>query len=328
MLGPDSAAEVAVIIVNFNSGDLLKRCLQDLERQLYPSFRTIVVDNASSDDSMNGIEELHPAVQVIRMAENTGFAEGNNVGIHAAGACKWIACLNPDAFPEPDWLARLMDAAERYPECAFFGSKLILAQDPARLDGTGDVYHVSGAAWRRNHQALVERGERTGGEIFSPCAAAALYRRDALMEVGGFDASYFCYFEDVDLAFRLRLLGHRCRYVPAAQVHHVGSAITGYQSSFTVYHGHRNLVWTYFKNMPAVLFWVYLPQHILLNLASLLVYSFRGKTGVIFKAKWDALRGLGRILRVRQSVQANRRASSLDLWRVMKKGVFSAYWRE
>ena len=88
-------------------------------------------------------------------------------------------------------------------------------------------------------------------EVFSPCAAAALYRRSALVEIGGFDDDFFCYSEDVDLGFRLMLAGHSCLYVPTSVTHHVGSGTTGGQNSdFAVYHGHRNLVWTYVKDMP------------------------------------------------------------------------------
>jgi GT2 family glycosyltransferase len=91
-------------------------------------------------------------------------------------------------------------------------------------------------------------------EIFSPCAAAALYRRSALLEVGGFDEDFFCYVEDVDLGFRLRLAGYRCLYVPLSVAHHIGSGTTGGKNSdFSVYHGHRNLVWAFVKNMPGVL---------------------------------------------------------------------------
>lgn len=317
--------DVVVVVVNYNSGDLLQRCLAALHRQTYPSFRVVVVDNASADASLAGIRERYPAVQVLAQAENLGFAAGNNVGIAAAGACKWIACLNPDAFPEPDWLAELMQAAERHADFAFFGSKLILAKSPDRLDGTGDIYHVSGLAWRRDFGKRLEEGATAGDEIFAPCAAAALYRRDILDEVGGFDPSYFCYHEDVDLGFRLRLHGYRCRYVPEAQVLHVSSAIAGFRSDFSVYHGHRNMVWNYFKNMPAPLFWLYLPQHLLMNLSSLLVFGLRGQGRAILRAKWHALRGLPDVLRARRAIQAGRKAAAIDLWRQMRKGVFAPY---
>jgi GT2 family glycosyltransferase len=138
--------------------------------------------------------------------------------------------------------------------------------------------------------------------VFAPCAAAALYRRDVLLEVSGFDESYFAYLEDVDLGFRLRLAGYRCLYVPDAVVRHVGSATTGGQhSDFSVYHGHRNLVIVYF--------------------------SLRGQGRVILKAKWDAIKGLPRILRERRRVQKNRRISSWELRRVMTKGLLTPYLR-
>ncbi len=221
----------------------------------------------------------------------------------------------------------MLRAAEQYPEFSFFGCKLLQAENPDKLDGTGDIYHVSGSAWRRDHRKYVTEGRREGDEIFAPCAAAALYRRDAIMDVGGFDESFFCYFEDVDLAFRLRLRGHRCRYVPEAVARHIGSAITGWQSDFTVYHGHRNLVWVYFKNMPAPLLWLYLPQHALLNVASFLTYAFRGMLKIIVKAKLDALKGLGQALRERRRVQQTRCVSTLEIRRIMTKGLLVPYFR-
>ena len=173
---------------------------------------------------------------------------------------RWIVLLNPDAFPEPDWLECLVAAAERHSEFSFFGCRMLLADTPELLDGTGDVHHVSGMCWRRDYRVPTALGVAEADEIFGPCAAAALYSRRALDEVGGFDEAYFCYHEDVDLAFRLRLRGHRCRYVPEAVVRHVSSGIAGVRSDFATYHGERNLVWTYFKDTPAVLFWSYLPM--------------------------------------------------------------------
>jgi GT2 family glycosyltransferase len=303
-MGPDAKPSVAVIIVNHNSGALLGRCL-------------------NADD----IEQNHSGVQVIHCTENFGFAKGNNLGIAAIGECEWIACLNPDAFPEPDWLEQFLKGAKGHPECHFFGCKLLQADTPKTLDGTGDVYHVSGLAWRRDHGKPDTEGAGEDGEIFAPCAAAALYRRSVLIEAGGFDESFFCYFEDVDLAFRLRLKGYRCYYVSGARVRHVGSAITGRKSDFSVYHGHRNLVWTYFKNMPAPLLWVYLPLHLALNLSSLLVYSFAGRAGVIFRAKWDAVKGLHLAWVARKTIQSHRRASAADLNRAMAKGFGTLFKR-
>ena len=123
--------------------------------------------------------------------------------------------------------------------------------------------------------------------MFGPTGAAALYRRDWLVRLGGFDESFFCYFEDVDLNLRLQVAGGRCLYVPAARVRHVGGASTGGLSTFTIYHSQRNLVWTYVKSMPPHLFWRYLPMHVLLNVGSIVSYGVRGhtKTAVACQAR-------------------------------------------
>ncbi len=321
-------AQVAVLIVNFNSGGLLAECLRHLQRQTVPAQRIIVVDNASQDQSLTQALAVDPTLAIIRLQQNLGFAAANNLAARQAEGVEWLALLNPDAFPAPDWLERLLAAAQRYPEaeCAGLGSRLINATDPARLDGTGDVYHVSGLAWRRDHGKPVAAGQGSSGEIFAPCAAAALYRRAAFVAVGGFDEAYFCYFEDVDLGFRLRLLGYAFYYAPDAVAYHAGSAITGRRSPFSLYHGHRNLVWTWVKNMPVVLLWLYGPQHLLLNLAGVLWYGLRGQGRVLWRAKCDAVRGLPRCWRQRAVVQAQRRVSVWRLRQAMRGG-WLALWR-
>lgn len=260
-------------------------------------------------------------MRLIRLSHNTGFAAANNLAARRAEGVEWLALLNPDAFPEPDWLERLLAVAEACPDCASIGSRLLDANDPERLDGTGDVYHVSGLAWRRDHgQPARVKGQGTE-EIFAPCAAAALYRRAAFAEAGGFDEDYFCYFEDVDLGFRLQLLDYRSYYAPDAVVRHVGSAMTGRRSPFSLYHGHRNLVWTYCRNMPGPLFWRYLPHHVLLNLGTIAWFALRGQGATLLRAKWDALRGLPRCWRQRRTIQASRRISLWQLQRRMSHGL-------
>ncbi len=321
------ATGIAVIIVNFNSGTLLSECLHHLRAQILSPDRIIVVDNASSDGSIMGLERDYPKVEWLCLDRNLGFAAANNLAVQQVEGVEWLALLNPDAFPDPDWLERLLTAAQAHPDCASFGSLLLDARDPSRLDGTGDIYHVSGLAWRRNHGRLTDFGATVAGAIFAPCAAAALYRRAAFLEAGGFDEAYFCYFEDVDLGFRLQLLGYSCRYVPDAVVRHVGSAITGRSSPFSLYFGHRNLVWTYCKNMPGPLFWLYLPQHLLLNLGAVLWFARHGQGDTLVRAKWDALLGLPRCWRQRKVIQSQRRVSSWQLRRMMSHRLLALYRR-
>jgi GT2 family glycosyltransferase len=315
--------KIAVIVVNWNAGDLLLRCLTSLAAQERRPDRIIVVDNASTDASLDAVA-LFPRAEVIRLQENVGFAAANNLALRACDDCDLVALLNPDAFAAPSWLARLEEAAARHPDHAAFASQIRLAHDESLLDGAGDVYHVSGLAWREGHTAPAPPAEGPR-EVFSPCAAAALYRRQALLDVGGFDERYFCYVEDVDLGFRLRLRGHRCLYVPDAVVHHVGSGTTSRGSDFSTYHGHRNLVWTFVKDMPAPLLALYLPQHLLLNLLSVGWFAAQGRGRVILRAKWHALRGLPAVLRERRRVQRQRRAGVRELRRVMARGWRAPY---
>lgn len=269
---------------------------------------------------MDGLEERFPWVEVVRSSENLGFAGGNNLAVRMAESCDYVCLLNPDAYAEPDWLAQLLRAAGEHPEFSFFGSRLVDADDAGRLDGTGDVYHVSGLAWRRDHGSPAAAAPRSE-EVFSPCAAAALYRRDAFLRVGGFDETFFCYHEDNDLAFRLRLAGERCLYVADAVVRHVGSATTGATSDFSLYHQYRNLIWTYVKDMPGPLLWLYLPQHALLNVALLATFGLAGRGRVIARAQRDALAALPRVLRERRRVQRTRTVSARVLRSGMARGL-------
>jgi len=231
---------VGVIVVNWNSGDLLLPCVESIVGQTIAPERVLIVDNASTDGSLGDLEERFPQVEVLRQPVNRGFACGNNIAIEKLVDVDWIALLNPDAIAYPDWLENLLASARQHPTVVSFGSKMLRPGSDV-LDGTGDVYHVSGLAWRRDHGAKDTLVDHGADQIFSPCGAAAFYRRDALKAAGGFDSRFFCYMEDVDLGFRLRLLGHQSLYVPNAVVEHVGSGITGRRSDFSVYFGHRNL---------------------------------------------------------------------------------------
>lgn len=313
-------AEVLVVIVNYNGGDMLLRSVEAVRRQTFTEYRQVVVDNASSDGSISGLKPAHPDIEVLEAGANLGFAAANNLAVKACPGTRWIALLNPDAFPEPDWLKTLVETAVANPGTASFASRTLDARNPSVMDGAGDAYHFSGRYRRRGYRRKADGRHIEREEIFSACGAAALYSRAAWEEVGGFDEDFFCYGEDVDLGFRLRLAGHRCLYVADAIVHHIGSATTEKESDFAVYHGHRNLVWTYVKNMPSPLFWIYLPLHIAVNMYIVIRYSLKSRWRVIFKAKWDAIKGLPGMWRKRREIQARRVASAWEIRKLMEKG--------
>ncbi len=311
-----AAERVAVIIVDYHAGDLLTACLDGLARQTRAPERVIVVDNGGAQDVPYEFKR-RPKVELVQPGRNTGFAEGNNLALAYAGDSEWIALLNPDAVPDPDWLEQLLAAAHKYPESGAFGSRMYTDASRTHLDGSGDVLHISGLVWRRDHGHAASGWRLKSDEVFSPCAAAALYRRDLFERLGGFDEEFFCYTEDVDLGFRIRLAGYVCRYVPEAQAVHQGSALTGVRSDFALYHGHRNIFWLFIKNMPLPLLVVLLPVHLLMHLVVLLRYLPDGRGAVLLEAKRDALAGLGRNWAKRRAIADQRRVGLLRLLRAM-----------
>ena len=209
---------MAVAIVNANSGPLLRRALAALAAQTRPPDRTMVVDNASTDGS-----DRRARGAVLRRGGRSPERERRLRGSEQPRGptrrptVEWLALLNPDAFPEPRWLEELLEAAGAE-------ARVLVLRQPDR-DGGGSrtgwtppaTPSTSAASPGSAATESPRRSQPTRGEVFSASAAAALYRRDAFLEVGGFDERFFCYYEDTDLAFRLRLAGHRCWYVPTAR---------------------------------------------------------------------------------------------------------------
>ena len=323
---PPPSPLVSIILVGWNSAACLPRCLESLSSQTFRNFEVILVDNGSTDGSLDGVENRWPglALYVERLEENRGFAAANDIGARLARG-RWLALLNSDAFPEPEWLEELLKAAEENPEFSFFASRQLQANATHLLDGAGDAFHISGMAWRRYSGFPAAQFGLKPEEVFSPCAAAALYSRQAFLQVGGFDEDFFSYHEDVDLGFRLRLQGFRCLYVPGAVVHHIGSATLGAQSDFALYHWQRNFIWSFAKNMPSALLWKTLPSHLMANIIYQLNYTLRGRGSVLWKAKKEALRGLSRALQKRREIQDTRKASNAELLRTMEFGPLEPY---
>lgn len=309
------AAWARVIVVNHNAGPLLQRCIDALAAQTLPEFEAVIVDNASSDGSIEALRLPDIRFRVQLAGGNLGFAAANNLAASGCNAA-WIATLNPDAEPRATWLEELRRATFRSPRVKVFGSTQIDARHLDVVDGFGDVYSIFGTAWRGAsgwHVATLPQGDR---DVFAPCAAAALYARDAFLSAGGFDESFFCYLEDVDLGFRLRLRGERCVQVRRAEVLHERSAIAGSNSDFFLFHSQRNRLWVMLKNVPSPLIWFVL----LLQIAVVpLVILRRGadKWGVALRGVASGLKGLPRVWRERRKVQTGRVISNADIARML-----------
>jgi GT2 family glycosyltransferase len=311
----DTHPRVSIVVINYNSGNHLANAVQGLAEQTIKEFEVVVVDNCSSDGSL--VQAKHVACgderfSFLKLENNIGFAGANNL---AAGKARgaWLAFLNPDAVPSNDWLEQLLQATERYSDVVMFGSTQLDAADPERLDGAGDHYLASGLPWRGGYGWRRENLPPEG-EVFAACGAACLIRADAFRAINGFDERFFCYLEDIDLAFRLRLLGHHCAQIPTAVVQHFGGISTALQGgSWAQRISTRNVIWCFVKCMPPPLFWPLLPAHVLMLLGLLIRASTIGMLPPVVQGIIMAVKNIPDIWRSRRSIQQARRVSAWEI---------------
>jgi hypothetical protein len=206
------------VIPNWNGRRWLPGCLDALGRQDLAPAEVIVVDNGSSDGSLEYLRAEHPDLQVLALGANTGFAYAVNRGLQTARG-ELVALINTDVVLDPDWLGRMAGALRDDPGAASVACKMLELDDPRFVYDAGDVLRRDGACDQRGRFQRDDGRWDTPGEVFGACAGAAVYRQSALRAVGGFDERYFAYLEDVDLSLRLRLAGWRCRYEPAVARH-------------------------------------------------------------------------------------------------------------
>jgi N-acetylglucosaminyl-diphospho-decaprenol L-rhamnosyltransferase len=311
----------SIIVVNYNSGPRLDRCLKAIAAQSFAKFEVLIVDNASADGSEKTLLPDH-RFQMIFAGKNLGFAAGNNLAAKQAKG-EYLFLVNPDAYLEPECLTTLHNATMRYPNCALFGCTQLDDLAPTLLDGSGDCYYFAGYPWRGGKGWGVENLPDEG-EVWGPCGGAYLVKREVYVKAGGFDEDFFCYCEDVDLNFRLRLQGHTAIQVVEAFLRHEGSAITGKQSEFSVFHGTRNRLWAFVKNMPDLFFWPLLPFHLLIVGLQLLSPSTSSARWKGLKAAWE---GMPAAWKKRQEIQRGRTTSLWKLARAFTFNPFKFVWR-
>jgi GT2 family glycosyltransferase len=316
--------QVTIVIVNWNSGDYLERCLDSVNKMSLLPRDVIIYDNNSSDgseDLKSVFEYLN--ITIVKGEHNIGFAAANNYMIRDLIETEYVVTLNADAFPDTEWLRNLVDFANSHRKYASLSSVQVAYDNEILLDGVGDKYHFTGMVGRKGYRKKF-KPIKGNSDVFSACAGAALYRRKIFLEVGGFDEDFFCFIEDVDLGFRLVLAGYDCCCVCDAVVLHVGGASSGgHHSDTSLYYGHRNIEWAYIKNMPPLLLILSLPFHFILIILEFAVFFRIKKANVIIKSKVDAIRQLKKVFIKRREIQRKRRISYLKL--VRKLSFFSIH---
>ncbi|HYR90741.1 MAG TPA: glycosyltransferase family 2 protein [Terriglobia bacterium] len=324
---------VSVIIVNLNRRDLLGRSLESLWKQTLSDFEVIVVDNASSDGSLELLQSLGDArLQVVALSSNKGFAGGCNAGIARAKGL-YIATLNNDAEAEPRWLEELVAGIESNPGVGMCASKILFHGDRNRIDKAGHLIYPDGLNHGRG-SGEPDRGQfERREEVLFPDAAAALYRREMLDIIGLFDEHFFAYGDDADVGLRGRLAGWTCLYIPTAVVYHVHSATAGEFSPLKAFLIERNRIWVAVKTFPLSLL-LASPFFTLVRFAyhaygSLFLVGSSGQYAaecsrtqlalMILKAYWSGLKSLPEMWRSRRKIRRFARLSNRDFTDLIRK---------
>ncbi|RAK57066.1 glycosyltransferase family 2 protein [Phenylobacterium deserti] len=314
----DKGAEprVSVVVVAYESGPLLAECLASLKAQTVTDHEVILIDNASKDPAARDAAAADSSLIFVGNSENLGFAAACNQGARIARG-RWIAFLNPDAVARPDWLEQLLAATERFAGVRAFASRQLLAEDTSKLDGLGDVMSSAGFPFRGGY-LQPDLGRTEPGEVFSACGGAMLIDRELFLALGGFDERLFCYCEDVDLGYRLRLQGEPTVVIPQAVVTHVGSASSGGpRSDFATFYGTRNRLWVFIKNTPPLLLLLTWPLHLAATALLFARHATRGELRSPWRGFVFGLKNIGVALEARREAQAARKVGSLDIARAM-----------
>lgn len=299
-----------IVVANWNGKDLIKKCLDSLQQQSY-SAEIVVVDNGSVDGSVELIEKEYPEIHLIKEGKNHGFAGGVNIGIRYAMEKKAdaVALFNNDAVAEKDWLKQLVSTLDKNTKIGIVTGKL-MRSDRKHIDSTGDFYTIWGMPFPRGRNQL-DKGQFDSEEkVFGASGGASLYRAKMLEEIGLFDERFFAYYEDVDISFRAQLSGWGILYQPKALAYHKVSATSSKMAkNFTRYHSIKNLLILYTKNMPARLYWRYLPLFILQMLRLAASSLLKGGFLAYLKAAGRFILYLPAILLSRINIQRKRKIS-------------------
>lgn len=313
---------MSVIIPNWNGKGLLPDVLGSLAEQGFGDLEVVVVDNGSTDGSAEMLQDRFPGVRVVELDENRGFSAACNEGIRAAEG-EYVALVNNDVELDSGWVGAMVETLDRTPDAGFAASRVRVLGEPEILESAGD------------RVGLTPRGRGYGTPdgpefdrpawVASASAAAAVYRREMLDEIGLLDDDFFMYFEDVDLGMRAQIAGYRCRYVPEAVAYHRRRGSTPDSSEFMVYHGLRNMLIVYLTTFPPRYALRYLPRFV----AGRFWYGL-GRGGL-----WTTLRAFGAVLarlpslvRRRREIYATRERSLEELESILEPpGPVRLRWR-
>ena len=295
-----SSPVVSFVIATHDGHEVLGRCLDSIARQTLRNFEVLVFDNASAHGTTDAMRERDARFTSQRCERNLGFAAANNRAI-AGTRGEFVALVNDDAWLEPHWAETMVRALEAQPKAGAAAGRTMQAAHPELVDAAGFDFYSCAAiyCWRNLPAARLTNATH---QPFGPVASVAMYRRSALASVGTFQAEYFCYYEDTDLAVRLVLHDFETVYVPEALAYHAGSHTGRERSAFQIYHVRRNIEYLYWVNMLGSLAWRNLAFHLAFEALACGRAALEGQSRAVLRAKRDAVFNAPWILQQRRAL--------------------------
>lgn len=291
MIATEEAPKLSVVIPSYNGRHLLETCLASVERCRPPGFpiELIVSDDASSDDTADWLAARFPEVRLLRSERNGGFCAAANAGLAMARG-EFIQLLNNDTEVTPGWVeAGLAPFAD--PAVGSVAPLVLVRSDSSRVDSAGDGYAIPGWPFKRGHGETASKwADHPPDRVFGASGSSAFYRAEALARVGGFDPVFGSYYEDVDLAFRLRWAGFTCVFAPECRILHEVSATHDHSRPDLQRRMSRNAELLYWSNLPTHWLLASLVPHVGFTLAQAVVRAARGTLAPFLAGKLDAFR--------------------------------------
>lgn len=319
--------EISVIIANWNGKHFLEDCLTALRRQTFRDFETILVDNGSTDGSVEYIRKVFPEIRLLALKENLGFTGGNIAGYELARG-DLIVLLNNDTEADAEWLQEIHKGSLLFPNAGSFASKMMYFDERHRIENCGFEMAITGTPTESGRDELDGPGWCNPRRIFGACGGAAVYRRSMLNDVGFLDPDFFMIYEDVDLSFRAQLFGYDCVCLPQAVVYHRYRSTIKKRPAVQVFYAQRNIELVYLKNLPASFLFRSAPLRLLYEIGAAVYFCRLGVGSAFFRAKLDALKQLPSVFRKRAAIQKRRVVTNSELRALMRGSSFWSKWKK
>lgn len=321
---------ISIIIINYNGKKWLKECLDSCYKQSYKKFEVILVDNASTDQSLALVRKYFSKVKIIHNKKNFGFAKGNNIGVSTAKG-QYIFLLNNDTVIDKNCLANLLTFFEKRSTIGSVQPKLLRMSNKKYLDQCGSYWTDSTYLYHYGYGKNADKQKyNTAMPFFSNMGAAMMIKKRLIEEIGLFDNDFWCYYEETDFCHRAWLAGFECWYYPKSIVYHSkGGTSILFDNSLIQFHNYKNKVCSYLKNFQLRSLITILPTFVITGIfisTLLLLKGKRKEAFVFYQALYWNIVHLKSTLEKRKKIQKTRTKKDKEIFNLVKKNPRLSYY--